>query len=174
LKKILTNIDYRGAISVEIRVDKDEKPYLIDVCSRYAFPLSIAYTLAIKNYSEVIYKIAKGEQVKIQNIGRYIVALPLNTEEGQDSYIKLDIPEKFKKYIKMRTSSAVNGNIYGVKGYQGVFLLVACADDYKKMIEFVKELSSKVSAFKISNDFSTLDKIESVIKELPQYNLGNF
>lgn len=174
-KKVLQKIDYRGAFSTELRITKDGKPYLIDVCARYPFPLSAGYTLSIKNYTEVIYKIAKGEEVKIENAGKFLVAMPLYSPHAESEYVLLNIPDKYKKYIKVRTTTMVKGSHYGVKGTKVLAVVCLVGDNYKKLIEAMDLMKDRASAFGISDEAMTsLKKIEETIKELPQYGLTGY
>lgn len=175
LGEVLKRLDYRGAMSIEIRVTKEGTPYLIDICSRYPAPLSALYTLSIGNYSEVIYKIATGEDVEIKTLGKYVAAMPMYSNQAETNYVPLVFPKKFEKYIKFRTPGKVKGQVYGVKGSKVVYVLVACGDDWKKLIYFLEKLSKKVEAFKLSDEaITSLKKIEDKIETLPQYGLQGF
>jgi hypothetical protein len=168
-------VDYRGPMSSEVRITKDGKPFFIDACQRFAYPLSTLYTLSIKNYSEVIWKVARGEDVKIDNTGKYVAALPLSSDAGDDEYVLLQYPEKYSKYIKTRTSAVVRGKTYSIKGNGIVYLLVASGPDYNKLIEFLIKLSDEVHAFKLNKQYVTaLENIKEDIKKLPEYKLEDF
>ncbi|HTB31414.1 MAG TPA: hypothetical protein VK808_05265 [Bacteroidia bacterium] len=172
---VLQKLDYRGAMSIEARVTKEGKPYLIDICSRYPAPLSALYTLSIENYSEVIYKIAKGEEVTIKPLGKYVAAMPMYSNQAETNYIPLEFPQKYAKYVKFKTPAKVKGQVYGVKGSKVVYVLVACGDDWKKLIYFLEKLSGKVDAFKLSDEsLASLKKIEEKIAGLPEYGLTGF
>jgi hypothetical protein len=173
--KVLEKLNYRGAMSIEARVTKDGTPYLIDICSRYPAPLSALYTLSIKNYSEVIYSVAQGKDVVIKTMGKYVAAMPMYSAQAETNYIPLEFPEKYAKYIKFRTPAKVKSHIYGVKGSKVVYVLVACGDDWKKLVYFLEKLSGKVEAFKLSDEsLASLKKIEDKIATLPQYELTGF
>jgi hypothetical protein len=175
LGKVLEKLDYRGAMSIEVRVTKDGTPFLIDICSRYPAPLSALYTLSIENYSEVIYKIAQGKDVAIKTLGKYVAALPMYSNQAETNYVALDFPDKYAKYVKLRTPAKVKSQIYGVKGTKVVYVLVACGDDWKKLVYFLEKLSKKVEAFKLSDEsLASLKKIEDKIATLPQYGLTGF
>lgn len=175
LKTVLAKIDYRGAMSVEARLPKNGRPYLIDICSRYPFPLSAGYTHCIKNYSEVIWKIAQGKEVKIETLGKYFVAMPIYSSEGEEHYVKITIPEKYRKFIKLRTATKVHGQIYGVKNSKVIAVASACGNDYHKLIKAVIKLSEQVSAFKVSDEAkASLGKIEKTIEGLGEYGLTGF
>lgn len=173
--KVLEKLDYRGAMSIECRVTKEGTPYLIDICSRYPAPLSALYTFSIKNYSEVIYKVAKGEDVSIQTLGKYVAAMPMYSSQAETNYIPLEFPEKYNQYVKTRTPAKVKGQLYGIKGSKVVYVLVACGDDWKKLVYFLEKLSKKVDAFKLSDEsLASLKKIEEKTTNLPQYGLTGF
>jgi len=175
LKPILQKIDYRGALSTEVRVDKNKTPYLIDVCARLPFPLSAVYTESIRNYSEVIYKVAKSEDVKLDVAGKYVVAVPLSTKHADTHWVKLIFDEKYKKFIKTRISAKVDGNYYAVKGMDTVFVLVAVGDDYHKLIKIMEALVEKVDAFGLNTDtISGLYKIDEVLQKYDKYGMGKF
>jgi len=174
-KPLLQSIDYRGALSIEVRVTKDGTPYLIDTCSRFPAPLATAYPLAIKNYGEVIWKVANGEDVRIENNGRYFAASPISSPHGQTHFLKLDFPEKDSKYIKTYTSAKVDGKYFGIKGEQIAFVLVDAGDDYFKLIEHIKELSKEIDTYMLDTSVvSGLDEITEKVKDYPKYNMGTF
>lgn len=154
LEEYLRSIDYRGALSTEIRITKDGRPYLIDVCSRLPYPLSAIYTEAISNYSELIYKVARGEEVRIVPTSEYVACLPLSSTAASTSWLKLDFDPKLRKYVKMRLACKTNNSYYSVKGMEVVYVLVAVGsnlDEVKKILENVKE---KVDARGLITDTS--------------------
>jgi len=108
LAPYLASIDYRGPISTEIRVTKDQTPYLIDVCSRLPAPCSAVYSVAIKNYTELVYKVATRQKVRIQNRAPYVGILPLETQMAEKSWVKLEFDEKLKDTVKIRMATKVD------------------------------------------------------------------
>lgn len=175
LKPMLQSINYRGAISIEARVTKEGKPYLIDTCSRFPAPLSTAYSLAIENYGEVIWKVANGEDVTLKNKSKYMAASPLATPHAKEHFVRLDFPEKESDYIKTYTSAKVDGKYYAIKGETTVFVLIDAGEDYNKLIAHIKELSGKVDAYMLDlGVVSELDKITEIVKDYPKYNMGVF
>jgi hypothetical protein len=107
LKPLLTKYDWRSFISTEAMV-KDGKPYLIDICSRAPYPLGVGFTFLYENYSEIIYKVARGLPVTIKPRGKYMIVLPL--EQGPDTDIPLwsNVKTPFIGLIKK------DNNYYGV------------------------------------------------------------
>lgn len=175
LKPMLQSINYRGALSIEARVTKEGKPYLIDTCSRFPAPLATGYQLAIENYGEVIWKVANGENVTVKNKSTYFAASPLSTPHAKDHFVRLDFPEKESKNIKVYTAAKVDGNYYAIKGETIVFVIVDAGEDYNKLIVHIRELSEKVDAYMLDRGVvSEMEKITEIVKDYPSYGMGKF
>lgn len=175
LKPYLAKIDYRGALSIECRITKDGTPYLIDICTRFPYPLSAVYTLAMENYAEVIWKVGAGETVKVNPIGTYCAIVPLVTNHADKHYVKLIFPEQYRKYIKTRVSAKVKGEYYGIKGTNVVFVLCVAGNDWEKLIPGLEALSKKVDTLFLNLDeISGLHRIHDVIQKYSEYGMGKF
>lgn len=175
LTPILAKLDYRGAVSTEYKVTKDGTAYLIDICMRYPYPLSTAYTLAIENYSELIYKVALGEHVEIKPKAKYLGALPLSSKHADNHYVRLDFDEKLSKHIKTRISAKYKGKYYAVKGMDTCYVCIDTNDDYMKIIKHLQSLAKECGGYGVDTDTAAgLDKITEVVKEYSKYGLGNF
>ena len=171
----LSKLDYRGMVSTEIRVTPDGTPYLIDLCARYPYPTSIAYTEAIKNYPEVIYAVASGKDVPIQNNGKYLLEVPLESHEVPENWIRLNFEEKYKKFIKLYEGTKLHGKFYSVKGNKYVIHLVACGDDMDKLIKIVRTAAEKVDAPGLDKDtLLHLDETKEKLASSKAANMPNF
>jgi len=171
LTPVLREMNYQGAISLEFKIPKTREPYLIDFCCRFPYPLSAVYTLAIKNYTEVITNIALGKLVNLDIQSKYIACLPLNSSKAEKRWVKLDFDEKLRDKIKIRMACKVSDNYYGVRGMETVFVLVTEGDDIDKIIKELSELSDKVNAPSLNKDVvGGLNFIKEDIKK--GYSLG--
>lgn len=116
LTPYLQSINYRGAISTECFVGEDGLPYLIDVTSRYPFPLSLAYTESIKNYSDVILNIALGNDIPLDVEKRFCACIPLKSNYSLEHWAKIDLKPEFRQFIKLSMAAKKDGNYYTVGG----------------------------------------------------------
>ena len=175
LKPILAKMDYRGAMSIEVKVTEDKKVYLLDICARYPIPMSNLYTESIKNYTELIWNVANNFPVTIEPVAKYIACVALQTEEGEDHWIKLDFDEKMNRFIKTRISAKLGGNVYSVKGTEIVYVILNWGDNVDKVIDGLKKLTEKVNAFKLDkNSVLDLDKMKETLDKTEKYGLGKF
>lgn len=142
---VLKKLGYHGMVSSEIRVTPDGTPYLIDLCMRFPYPTAVVFTEAIKNYPEVVYKVAKGEDVTIQTAGKYLLEVPLESHEVAENWVKLSFEEKYSKWVKMYEGVKLDRKYYAVKGNKYVINLVACGDDFDKLIRIVRKVGKRLT-----------------------------
>lgn len=120
----LRSIDYRGPLSSEVRITKDGTPYLIDICSRLPSPCSATYNY-IKNYTELLYKVATKQDVKIEVDDEYVGSLPLISEQAEEYWTRLNVDPKITKDVSFKWASKVNGSYYSVPDNDMVMVLSA-------------------------------------------------
>jgi hypothetical protein len=153
LTPVLRELDYRGALSIEeIFTDKDTS-YIIDMCCRMPFPLSVVYPEAIANYSELIWKVAKAEYVRIDPTGKYVGILPLESPHARTNWVELKVEEKDRDTVKFRTAAkAKDGKYYAVKGLSSVMVLTAVGKSVDEVVEKLESGISKVDCFDLDTD----------------------
>lgn len=162
----LRRVDYRGAISAEVRVPSPGKCFLIDVTARFPFPLSVIYTESIKNYSEVIWCCATGEEVRIEPATKYVGLFRRASEYPRDHWMRLQFDEKKRNRIKLRRAAKVGGHYYLVKGRAEGFLIIGLGNSVDEVISEIMELSKGVDAVDLRyNTADAYPKIKGVIEE---------
>lgn len=163
LKPILADLDYRSGLSFEWKVMKDGTCYLLDICARLQSPASLGYSKWIKNWSEAIYKIGKGEMVSLNIPYKYVAAIFFESYRGKDENVMVDIKDLDK--VKPVCYSKNNGKIYSVKGAKTMAVPVAEGNSWKECVENLKKNAELCDADDLSKDsIHTVDGIEDVIK----------
>jgi len=170
LAPYLREIDYRGPISTEIRITKEGKPYLIDICSRLPYPLSAVYTESIQNYTEVVWKIAKAQSVDLKINAPYVAVLPLTSMRAEKEWVKLNFDSKLRNLVKVRVASKVNNNYYAVKGMEVVYVLVATGKTIEEVKGKLEKTVGQVDALGLATDIS-LDPLLKEVEEAKEYGI---
>ena len=174
LKPMLQKYDYRGALSTEIRITKEGKPYLIDLTTRYPYPLSLIYTESIANYSEVIYKVAKGELVTIKPTGEYVGSLPMRAPHAEKHWVRMDFKGDINN-IKTRMAAKMNGIYYGIKGMPEVVCCIAIKNSLSQVMESLKETAHNIDVYSLDKDvIGSMEEGNHIIDEMNKYGLGKF
>ncbi len=166
LRQQLSQFDYRCFVSTEQRVVSKTKDYLIDMTCRIPHPLGHIFTTAIRNYPEVITKIAKNEKIKLDVKEKYWGALPLRSDELNTTSLEVKFPEKYRPYIKFSNAYKVDGKCYASKGGTLLCTVIYGANTIDDVIKGIKKIADEVKAVRISKDYNLLDEIKKEISKL--------
>ena len=152
LKPLLTQYDWRCFISIEALV-KEGTPYLIDVCSRAPYPLGDGFVALYANYSEIIYKVARGMPVIPQVRGKYMIVLPL--EQGADTDTPLwnnltspfiGLMKKDNNYYSVavsRIAKTYDNQYIGVPGYKNYLNIVGVGNNPNILAKEIMSIADK-------------------------------
>jgi len=166
LKNILTTMDYRGFISTEQRIVNKNKDYLIDITARIPHPLGHIFTTAIRNYPEVIFKIANNQKVTLDVKEKFWGCLPVRSDELNNVSLEVRFPDKYRPYIKFSTAYKKDGKYYASKGGTIVCSIVYGADTIDKVIEGIKKIGDEIKVVRAKKEYHLLDEIKEEIDKL--------
>jgi hypothetical protein len=174
LEAFLKKLNYRGAFSDEEIVVSEKKSVIIDWTCRYPFPLSTIFTEAIKNYTDVIFKVAAGEDVEIEPAGEYVGCLSLKSEDALNNWLELDYPENLSDHIKPVYGCKSDGKLYAVKGISLVICLISWGESLDDVVTQLKELMGEVNGYDIERECSALDDILGDVNTMKEAGLDGF
>lgn len=149
---VLRDLDYRGALSMEAIFTKDGTPYVIDWTCRMPYPLSYIYTNSIRNYGDVIYGCASGDDVEIDINGEYVGYVQLLTSPTTPikSWVKVKFPKNIGENIKLKQPSKVGGAFYTIPGEElEVAVPVTVANSAKNVLTKLEDLSGQIQTVTI-------------------------
>ena len=174
LEAFFKKVGYRGAFSDEEIVVSEKKSFIIDFTCRYAQPLSAIYTEVIKNYTDLVFKVAQGEDVEIENIAEYVGCLNLNSEDASKNWLEIDFPEKLSNHIKPILGCKSDGKLYAVKGFSTVVCLIAWGNSPEGVAGQLKDLMGEVNAYDLEKESSAIDDILSDYGKLKEAGIEGF
>ena len=168
LNPFFKRTNYRGAWSdEELLVDKEHSK-LCDWTCRFLQPGASAYTEGIKNFTEVVFKVAQGEDVTIEPAGPWIGALPLNAEEALHDWLDLYPEEEVKQHFKPVYGCRNNGQLSAVKGFMTAVTVIAWGNSPEGVVDQLKELTGHIQAEDLEKETSKLDEILDSIGKLKE------
>lgn len=167
LDKILQRCDLSGPFSTEIFICKDKQPYLTDVTTRYAFPLSLIYTAAMENYSEFVYGLAHGEDIPPKFKGKYVGSVTVNCAHTEKNWTRIFFPDELREQIRlMDCVQDQKGHYSSVwHGYVDPVCIVSWGESYAEVVEDLKGLQGEVSGDEMTSAASDLDACLEAIEE---------
>lgn len=171
LNPLFQKINYRGAFSTEELLTSKKKSYLLDWTSRFGFPFTSLYTEAIKNFTEVIFSVARGEDVTIDPIAPWVGALPIQSEEGNHDWLYVERSKKATTNIKPLYGCEIKGKMFAVKGFETVANVIAWGDSPKSVVNWLKDLTKEVNGYDLAKETSKLDEILDDIKTLKEMGI---
>jgi hypothetical protein len=165
LKPVLKKLDYRSAISTEIKCVNKTTSYFLDITCRLPNPLCALYNEYITNWKDVVYKTGLKQDVRLDIKYKYIGAFFLNSSHGHDHYIKIDVEEKDRDHIKFVSVAQNDGSYYSVKGTEKICVIIAGGQTVQEVIDTIKKYAGKVNADGLEKDsVYAMDKVTDIIK----------
>lgn len=152
ISPLLNRMDYRGALSTEERVITTQESYFIDFCARIPAPLGQIYPMAIKNWAELVYKVGKNEDVKIECDHAYVGAYALSSEHAATHNVKMLVKEKDLDSVRFQVVAKNKDGYFAVKGTTAVCVLVAGGDSPDEVIDKIKDAKKLVDAYGLEKD----------------------
>lgn len=165
---LFKRMDYRGAFSNEELVVSPRKSVILDWTVRWAQPLSAIFTETWKNYTEVIFKVAQGEDVRIDTEGEYAGCLPLISEEAVHDWLDIDITKENSRNVKPVYGCNTKEGYHAVKGFLMALNLIAWGDSVKSVVNQLKDLSHEIDGHDLEIESSGLDDIVRDIHKLEE------
>jgi hypothetical protein len=168
---VLQKFNYRGAISCEMIITEEGAPFVIDWSCRFASPMSVFYTESIKNFSEIIWAVANGENIRLDVDNKYVGVLPLDSDYAKDHWLELSFDENLRSNIKLRVAAKYKNSYYAVPGLSGVVVLCAFDNKLDNIRDKLLKLIPKVQAYRLEQEelsggvdhiYETIKKGESI------------
>ena len=102
LSTVFMDYGYRGALSTEVRIDKEKTGYFIDPTFRFPEPPTSLMLEMYDNFAEIIWDVANGIVPKIESKFEYGVEFIIKSECAKTMPAAIQFPEEYKKYIKIK------------------------------------------------------------------------
>lgn len=166
LTRLLSSLNYRGNFSCEFFWDGKTTKY-IDVCARLPYPGSSLFGKMIRNFDEVVLKVAKGEDVVMDIIAPYGCEVGIYTDD--ELWKKLSFDEEYKDSISFRKVVKQNGDYYLVPGDNLVATINETGWNIIEAIDKALKIANSFSAYNIyfsgylkQNFMERIEKIKSL------------
>jgi hypothetical protein len=165
-KSILINFNFRGVVATEELILSKKEHYPLDLTVRFPQPMGIMWTETIKNFSEVVWRVAGGEEAVIIPAAPYVGCLPFESDYAIDHWLRVHFDESLSSNIKLIEGCIWDGKMYAVKGTAMCVVLIAWDDSPKKVIKQLEKLAHEVHADDLVKDITPLYHIMDDFKKL--------
>lgn len=170
LAPIFQSYGYKGALSTEIRIDKDKVGYFIDPTMRFPEPNTSLIMEMYDNFSEIIWDVAHGVIPKIKSKFEWGVELIIKSEMSRTEPVAIQFPEEYSKFIKIKNLVVdVDGVHYFTPNNIELCEIGAVIGFGRTMNEAIKmatEIAETVKGFDIKINTDCIESAKSQISEL--------
>jgi hypothetical protein len=167
----LCDNNYRGAFSDEELVVSKDKSFMLDWTCRWAHPLSAIFTEVWRNYTEVIFKCASGEDATIDIAGEYVGCLPITSEEAIEEWLPLDINGNNATNVKVCYACRTKNGIYSVPGFPVVMKVIAWGKTIDSVKSKLVDIAKEINAHDIDINTSSILNIDESIHAMERHGI---
>lgn len=157
---LFANLQYRGFWSSEIRIAKDDTPYLIDPCCRMASPPGELYQYLITNLAEIMWAGAAGEMVQPQWKHPWGAQLILKSPWAEQNWQAIDFPDQYRDNVKLHYLTMLDGRHYYVPQaieMPEIGAVVAGGDTREQAIAAVEKIAATIEGYDLEYKVEALE-----------------
>jgi hypothetical protein len=165
---LLKSYGYRGQMSTEIRVGKDKKPYLIDMCCRQPNPPGVLCLEMYSNFPDIVLQGAHGKPIDPVPSGKFGVQVTISSEFAFDGYQPIYFDEKYRQYVKLHNACKIEGVYYIIPqeyGLKEIGSVIGYGDTLEAAIAMCKKVAETVHGFKVEVLTGALDDAEAELEK---------
>ena len=177
ISETLKEYGYAGFYSTEIRVGKDHKPYMVDLCARQGSPPGELYQELYTNFSDIIWQGANGNLIDPIPAAKYGCELLIHSSWADKNWQPIDFPAKYRDFIKFRNLVKLKGRYYVVPqnvGLPEIGAVIGMGDTLEEAKKQCRKVAESVEGYYVELFPDTLDKAEEEIEEIQGYGIDYF
>lgn len=171
---VLRQDQARTAISLETRVTKDLKPYVIDPCLRCGSPVSEVWMEQVTNLADVIWEGADGRMVSPIPSHKYGVIAVIKCDWALRNWTALHIPEEYRRWVKLKNVCRYGDYAYYTPGaleMRDIGGVVGLGDSLDEAIDMATQIAKSIQGYQVCVDTSAFDRIKEEIQKAEEMGI---
>jgi predicted RNase H-like HicB family nuclease len=174
IKSTIKKYNYKGFYSTELRVGKDKKAYMIDLCARAGSPPNEVYQEMYTNLDQIVWYGAHGKCIDPIPKGKYALEVMIHSSWADKNWQPIEFPMKYRDNLKFRNLTIIKGRYYVVPcavGLPEIGAIVAIGDTLDEAINKIKEIAETVKGHYIDIHIESLDSCIEESKKSKEFGL---
>jgi len=171
----LQMLGYQGLLSTELRVGKDKKPYMIDLCCRQASPPGELYQEFYNNFTDIVWNCANGIVIEPQPLGKYGAEVRICSSWAATNCQPIMFPKEYRELIKLCNAVCVDGKYYTIpQGYEmsEIGAVIGWGDTWQEATEMVKEVAKSIEGVGIEIKTDSFNQVDEEIEKAEKMGLA--
>jgi hypothetical protein len=177
MKPVFAAYNWRGFMSTEVRVGKDMKPYMIDLCGRAPSPPNELYQEQYENLAECVWAGANGIVVEPKAVAKYGAEIMLHSSWADKGWQPVSFPPELRDRVKLRNATCIDGIYYAIPqacGLPEVGAVIGLGDTLQEALDDAVENAEQVTGYYLEAKMSAIDSIKEECERLEELGLNMF
>lgn len=171
---VLAKFGYRGFFATEVRVGKDQQPYMIDACCRAPAPPNELFQELYLNLADIIWQGANGVLLDPKPKAQFGAQAMIVSTWADLNWQPLDFPEKLKPNIKLRYGTKSKGRYYAIPQHEEndvIGAVVGWGDSLAAAESMVEDVAKEIKGHSITVATDAFAEAEGEMKKAEEYGV---
>lgn len=177
MSRYFAEYGYRGFLSNEIRIGKDQEPYMIDATCRAPCPPSELWQELYTNLAEILWEGAAGNLVDPVPAGKWGVEIILKSQWAEKNWQPVRYPEEYADRIKLFNCVVVDGVRYVVPqddDMTEIGAVVGWGDTLEAAMDMAREAGESIEGYGIKFNMGPIEAANEQMEELAKLGVSPF
>ena len=177
MKPVFAAYNWRGFMSTEVRIGKDMKPYMVDLCGRAPSPPNELFQEQYANLAECIWAGANGIVVEPKATAKIGCEVMLHSSWADKGWQPISFPPELRDRVKLRNATCIEGVYYAIPqsvGLPEVGAVIGLGDTIEEAIEDATANAEEVTGYYLEAKMGAIDSIREECEKLEKLGLNMF
>ena len=177
MKPVFAAYNWRGFMSTEVRIGKDMKPYMIDLCARAPSPPNELYQEQYENLAECIWYGANGIVVEPEATAKYGCEIMLHSSWADKGWQPISFPEEIRDMVKLRNATKIDGVYYAIPQTVGLpecGAVIGLGETLQEALDYAVRNAELVTGYYLEAKMGAIDDIKKQCEKLDELGLNMF
>ena len=177
MKPVFAAYNWRGFMSTEVRIGKDMKPYMVDLCARAPSPPNELYQEQYSNLADCIWAGANGIVIEPEATAKYGAEIMLHSSWADSGWQPISFPEELRDRVKLRNATMIDGVYYAIPqacGLPEVGAVIGLGETLQEAIDDAVANAEQVTGYYLEAKMSAIDSIKEECEKLEELGVNMF